>query len=277
MRSNTYIGRAVLSLLVTVSTAYAVGSPEFQKVVETDWAAQEQRKGNILQYKDNSSNLTNQERYAQIMKGSWTNRTKTFATQSVDYTNPNTHGFKRVNYTSIYADDGSDAFGAPITCPEPPQPTPIPEKLPDRPLPPPTPKPKPDIPPQGPCPVYVDPAILALPPEVIPIEDTMPVRPGTGAGNIEGLPYIKPVPVPPPRVVIPNGGSFVCIREGICAPVPGVSLLRRQPICTPTTASNVPGTEQLLCYNSTNKPYFPRRRYKMTNSGNKFPTGYKFT
>ena len=49
-------------------------------------------KGNILQYKKNSSNLTKNQRYSQISKGNWTNRTKTFATQSQTYSNPNTTG-----------------------------------------------------------------------------------------------------------------------------------------------------------------------------------------
>lgn len=58
-------------------------------------------KGNILQYKKNSSNLTKQQRYSQIAKGSWTNRTKSWATQSQTYTNPNTSSLKQVNYTSV--------------------------------------------------------------------------------------------------------------------------------------------------------------------------------
>jgi len=56
-------------------------------------------KGNILQYKNNSSNLTKNQKYSQISKGLWCNRTKCFATQSQTYTNPNTRQFQRVNYS----------------------------------------------------------------------------------------------------------------------------------------------------------------------------------
>lgn len=64
-----------------------------------DYEKQLIAKGNILQYKKNSSNLTKNQRYSQIAKGMWTNRTKTWATQSQVYTNPNTASLKRVNYT----------------------------------------------------------------------------------------------------------------------------------------------------------------------------------
>ena len=47
-------------------------------------------KGNILQYKKNSSSLTKKQKYTQICKGMWTNRTKSYATQTQTYTNPNT-------------------------------------------------------------------------------------------------------------------------------------------------------------------------------------------
>ena len=58
-------------------------------------------KGNILQYKKNSSNITKAQRYGQIARGMWTNRTTTWATQSQTYTNPNTQNLKRVNYSTI--------------------------------------------------------------------------------------------------------------------------------------------------------------------------------
>ena len=58
-------------------------------------------KGNILQYKANSSRLTKNQKYSQISKGLWCNRTKVYATQSQTYTNPNTTSLKRVNYVNI--------------------------------------------------------------------------------------------------------------------------------------------------------------------------------
>jgi hypothetical protein len=58
-------------------------------------------KGNILQYKANSSRITKKQKYAQLAKGLWCNRTKVFATQSTTYTNPNTTGLMRVNYTTL--------------------------------------------------------------------------------------------------------------------------------------------------------------------------------
>jgi hypothetical protein len=62
-------------------------------------------KGNILQYKKNSSNLTKNQRYAQIAKGLWTNRNTTWATQSSrGYTNPNNKSLQRVNSIDITLD-----------------------------------------------------------------------------------------------------------------------------------------------------------------------------
>ena len=58
-------------------------------------------KGNILQYKKNSSNLTKNQRYSKIAKGQWTNRTKSWATQTQTYSNPNTSNLLRVNYAKI--------------------------------------------------------------------------------------------------------------------------------------------------------------------------------
>lgn len=55
-----------------------------------------QMKANVLRYKNNSSNLTKQQRYAQIAKGYSTYK-KTWATQTQTYTNPN--------------------LGIPISCP----------------------------------------------------------------------------------------------------------------------------------------------------------------
>lgn len=58
-------------------------------------------KGNILQYKKNSSSLTKKQKYTQICKGMWTNRTKSYATQTQTYTNPNTSNLLRVNYNNV--------------------------------------------------------------------------------------------------------------------------------------------------------------------------------
>lgn len=78
--------------------------------------AQMINKGNVLQYKKNSSSLTKKQRYSQIAKGMWTNRTKTWATQSVTYTNPNMTSLRRVNYTVVPLPTGVlDPFLCPTT------------------------------------------------------------------------------------------------------------------------------------------------------------------
>lgn len=59
------------------------------------------KKGNILQYKKNSSNLTQKQRYSQIAKGKWTNRTTTWASQTQTTTNPNTQNLKQIDYDVI--------------------------------------------------------------------------------------------------------------------------------------------------------------------------------
>jgi hypothetical protein len=58
-------------------------------------------KGNILQYKCNSAQLTKKQRYSQLARGAGPNRRKVFATQSDTYSNPNTTGLVRVGGVEI--------------------------------------------------------------------------------------------------------------------------------------------------------------------------------
>jgi hypothetical protein len=89
----------------TVDSSYnSVYSPLTGKTTspfEADYYNKLLYKGNILQYKKNTSNLTKSQRYSQICKGMWTNRTKSYATQTQTYTNPNISNLKQVNFISV--------------------------------------------------------------------------------------------------------------------------------------------------------------------------------
>jgi hypothetical protein len=96
----------------------------FTKVetANTKEALLQYNKGNILQYKKNDSNMSKQQKYAQIAKGLWKPRNVTWATQKVNAgalkTYPNTTSLKRVNYKKIYLTTGLPApIDSPLTCP----------------------------------------------------------------------------------------------------------------------------------------------------------------
>jgi hypothetical protein len=92
--------------------AYKNSDPDANSnFARADYEKQMLLKGNILQYKKNSSNLTKKQRYTQIAKGMWTNRTKTWATQSDTYTNPNMTSLLRVN--SSVVDPSNNIFSSP--------------------------------------------------------------------------------------------------------------------------------------------------------------------
>jgi len=147
-------------------------------------------KGNVLQYKKNSSNLTKKQQYAQVAKGMWTNRTKTWATQSDTYTNPNTTGLQRVNYVE----------------------TPIPNL------------------------------------------------------NLSGL--------CPFATTFKDGGTLVCgTYQNPCTGVvkKGIPTSKYHP----SSDSNVPGPIVPLYWDEKITPWYPRQRYTMNNSTDKWPQNYK--
>ena len=193
-------------------------------------------KGNILQYKNNSSNLTKQQRYSQIAKGQWTNRTKTWATQSTrGYTNPNTSGYIREGGTNVTL-NGTPTT-APVTCP----------------------------------------ALDFL------INNILPLRIAGGSGATKVPPPIPPkkpnsgenviplVPVGTPAdTVIQDFGNLVCgTYENFCT---GEFLAPfKIENCHPTSDSDVPGPIESLCWNDGTPTWYPRQRYVMNNSTDKWP------
>jgi hypothetical protein len=89
---------------VITDSNYNVFIPLINKTVPPIGAQIENQmllKANILQYKKNSGNLTKSQKYAQLAKGMGPLRKKSYATQSVSYTNPNTSSFQRINSTTI--------------------------------------------------------------------------------------------------------------------------------------------------------------------------------
>lgn len=165
------------------------------------------RKGNVLQYKKNSSNLTRNQIYTQIAKGMWTNRTKSFATQTQTYSNPNTTSLLRVGATTIVNPNDWPGYPNNISGPF-----------------------QYDVPNPFPC-----------------YQGNYNLQDG---GVLIGTTYVNPCT-----------GDIV--KENIINP------------CNPTSSSDVPGRVKLLCWDDGIQPWYPRQRYVMTNSFDKYPQGYK--
>jgi hypothetical protein len=205
------------------------------------YEAQMIKKGNILQYKKNSGNLTNAQLYSRIAKGQWVNRNTTWSNQSTrGYTNPNTNSLKRVGATNIAIDPITGQILGPtiepITCPQPINniynnlPTTQPSSTSEPPVPP----PPPPAPPSGP---------------------TVP-------------PVPQPIDIGP--IVIQDGGNLICsVVENICTGETSETLSNQ--VCNLTTDSDVPGPIEPLCWDGTKATWYPKQRYTMTNSTNKWP------
>ena len=204
------------------------------------------KKGNILQYKSNSSNLTKQQRYSQIARGAWTNRNTTWASQTDKYSNPNTQSLKRINYGTIPLIAGTENTTGSL-CPI----------IPARPQ------------------YNVLPATIIPDPgtEEPPI-DPPPEEPPAGEESKLMPPYIMP-DEPPESTLIPDGGTLICSQiEDICTGAI-IKELSGTSICAPTTASDVPGIIEELCWNDGLSTYYPRVRLTYGTSSDKFPENYK--
>ena len=163
-------------------------------------------KGNVLQYKGNSSRLTKSQKYTQLAKGFGPNRTKVFATQSQTYTNPNTTGLRRINTQTYPYPNG--VVGEPNN-------------------------------PSGPFQYNV-------------------MNPNDCSNNS-----------------IQDGGTLVCgtfanpctgeiIKQGATSSI----------IYNPASASDVPGPSDLF-WDTKVQTWFPKPRYVMNNSTDKWPVNYK--
>jgi hypothetical protein len=163
-------------------------------------------KGNILQYKGNSSRLTKSQKYTQLATGRGPNRTNVFATQSQTYTNPNTTGLQRINYSTI------------------------------------------------------------------PFPNTVVGAPNNISGPFQ---YNVPNPNGCSGVSIQDGGTLIC--GTFANPCTGEIIkqcTKSATICNPASASDVPGSS-ILCWNTKVQTWFPKPRYVMNNSTDKWPVNYK--
>jgi hypothetical protein len=166
-------------------------------------------KGNVLQYKANSAQLSKKQKYSQLAKGFGPNRTKVFATQSTTYTNPNTTGLLRVASTSI----------------------PYPNIL-------------------------------------------------VGQPNNPSGPYQPNVPSPfdcSNNGILEDGGHLVCgtYINPCSQEIVKQSINNNGLVCNPSFCSDVPGRPINLCWDKSIQPWYPKPRYIMNNSTNKWPINYK--
>jgi hypothetical protein len=226
------------------------------------------KKGNVLQYKKNSANITKRQRYAQIARGMWTNRTTSWATQTESYTNPNVGSLKRVGYYNINTENptpvlnltgrgenavNNSAFfsyqpiNAPLTCP-----------------------------------TLTNIKYPALPPtnsRYLTGPNSPPVIPSpqknSSVGGSSPFPPVTSSVTTPKTNVIPDGGTLICnISENICTGE--VYSVTSNQNCYPTSDSNVPGRIVSLCYNDGLPTYYPRQRRTFSAGGNKWPQNEKF-
>jgi hypothetical protein len=98
-----------------------------------------------------------------------------------------------------------------------------------------------------------------------------------GAPNIISGPFAYGIPNPNgcSGNSIQDGGTLVC---GTFANPCNGEIIKKcntsATICAPASSSNVPGFS-VLCWNNKVQTWFPRQRYVMNNSGDKWPINYK--
>lgn len=195
-----------------------------------------QYKGNILQYKKNSSSYTKNQIYSLIAKGKWLLRNKTYATQSDRYSNPNTNHLRRLNGQFI------DLNTAQRTT----QPSCKDQK----------------------------PSIFNSLPYVPPVNPQPPLPPPKPIIN-QKFPIIRKIITSIVTNIIEDNGTLICTQQE--NPCTGeITTTPQSDRCYPTTYSDVPfGTINTLCYKQ--EPlYYPKTRYTMNNSTDKWPYGSKF-
>jgi len=212
------------------------------------------KKGNILQYKKNSADITKSQRYAQIAKGSWTNRNTTWGTQGITYTNPNTNSLKRINYSNVVINPSKKVTSSSTTYT-----------------------------------VSTADGVLCSPPTATTQNGFVPSNNSSGDSNQPTMPtkksettssknpIIPSIVSPPPvtEIEIADGGNLICnISENICT-----EQIYKQTTsmnCNPLSASGVPGpTSHRFCYNSALPTYYPKTKLTYGNSTSKWPTGAK--
>jgi hypothetical protein len=204
-----------------------------------------QYKGNILQYKKNSTSMTKNQQYSLIAQGKWLLRKKTYATQSATYTNPNTNSLYRPNKINIDVNNGNlPTIKPPSNCKQAiiPLASDLPEVLSNI---------------TGNAPV-----LPPVPPIVIPTNQLI--------AGLAGLPSGNSVI----SNVIENGGSLRCnIQENPCT---GKIIKYIQASeCYSVSCSDVPrGSINYLCY--IPRPlYYPRQKTTMNTTDSKWPYGSK--
>ena len=208
------------------------------------------KKANVLQYDytHNTNKLTKNQIYALICKGKWTT-TKTYATQSDTFTDPNNNYLKRVNYDVINAETGAQT-NEPITCPS--------------------------YTPQTPA--------NTLPtnngtPTVVP--NILPPPPPTPSKNKFILPIIVPVVNTPKNRNIPDGGNLIIgTIENICTGESKIVCTNDPIICFPSSYSDVPpenGVDKYLCNTKGSATWLTSSGINTSSFTNseKFPTNYK--
>ena len=195
-------------------------------------------KGNVLQYKKNSAQLTKSQTYSLIAKNQWTNRSKNYASQSQNTTNPNIQSLKRVGGINITLN------GVPTTDP--------------------VTKPKP--PPQ--------PNYVALPTQQnASLTNPIIPTPPSGLPATNAIPVVA-TPAPPAPIVIEDGGIFLC--NIVVNPITGEDYVQPSiPNYHPTSDSNVGGHISYLYWKEGMPTWFPKQRYIMNTSGNKWPVNSK--